>query len=166
MIKKLTRLLGNLVGRIREGHNNPSTTSDCHHYLDNHQAPQETVGFINTTVDYRQSIFAILPRAPMRIGWKQRLEKRLRDEKILGDSSDYSFMGERLIKPKHPSKIIQVIARGIMGNILHNGQDVFLATYISKRPEASSLTLPHSAQDLIDSLKLLEDSTDPEGELK
>lgn len=131
-------------------------------YLDNHPAPQETVGFINTIVDYRQSIFAILPRAPMRTGWQQRLEKRLREEKILSDDPDYPFMGESRTKPKHPSKIIQAIARGIMGTILHNGQDVFLATYISKRPEASGSTLPRSAQDFLNSLTRLEGNSEPE----
>ena len=131
-------------------------------YIDNKQVPQEVVGFINNVVDFRKSIFAILPHAPIRTGWQQKLEKRLREEKILNDTSDYSFMGDRQTKPKHASKIIQVIARGIMGTILHNGQDVFLATYMSARPEFSGMTLLHSAQDILDSLTLLERNSEPE----
>lgn len=126
-------------------------------YLTNRNNPKEMVEFIVNTVNFRQSIFAILPRATLRTGWQQKLEKRLRDDKILDEIGDYApILGRHRRTPKHASKIIQVIARGTMGTIFSDGQDVFLATYIANRPEAASLKLPHSAQNFLDSLARLE----------
>lgn len=123
------------------------------------------VEFIISTVNYRQSVFAILPRATLRIGWQQKLEKRLRDDKILDEISDYApIMGRHPRPPRHTSKIIQIIARGTMGTIFSDGQDVFLAAYIAKRPEATGLALPHSAQDFLDSLARLKDKDEPDSE--
>ena len=72
----------------------------------------------------------------------------------------------RPIKPKHTGKIIQLISRGIMGTISHDGQDVFLAMYLAKRPEASGLELTHKAQDFLNIMELLsrneETEDDPE----
>jgi len=126
-------------------------------YLSNRNNPKEIVEFIVNTVNFRQSIFAILPRATLRTGWQQKLEKRLRDGKILDEIGDYApVLGRHPSAPKHASKIIQVIARGTMGTIFSDGQDVFLATYIANRPEANGLKLPHSAQSFFDSLARLE----------
>lgn len=126
-------------------------------YLTSRDDPTEMVKLIINTVDFRKSVFAILPRATLRIGWQQKLEKRLRDGKILDEIGDYApILGRHPRAPKHASKIIQVIARGTMGTIFSDGQDVFLATYIANRPEATGLKLPHSAQDFLDSLARLE----------
>lgn len=129
-------------------------------YLDNNKTAKEVVEFIINTVSYRKSVFAIPPRAPLRTDWQRKLEKRLRENKILNDISDYAFIDYRHVKPKHPSKIIQIIARGTMGIIHRDGQDVFLALYLAKRPEASGLSLPHSAKDFLDSLDRLRDNDD------
>jgi len=126
-------------------------------YLSGQQKIKEFLESLNNTVNYRKSVFAILPRAPLRIGWQQKLEKRLKDEKILSDLDEYSFMGRRHIKPKHSSKIVQVIARGTMGTIFADGQDVFLAMYIAKRPEAASLKLNPSAESFLSSVTRLDD---------
>jgi len=125
-------------------------------YLNNHDKPQEVIESINTFVRFRQSVFAILPRAPLRTGWQIKLEKRLREDNVFVDVSYDPFSADRHIKPKHTSKIIQLIARGIMGTISHNGQDVFLAMYLANRPEVPSLELPHQAQDFLNCMKRLE----------
>ena len=125
-------------------------------YLKNHDKPQEMIETINTFMTFRQSVFAILPRATLRTGWQIKLERRLREDDVFLDVSYDPFATHRRIRPKHASKIIQLIARGIMGTISHNGQDVFLAMYLSSRPEVPSLELPHRAQDFLDTMRLLE----------
>jgi len=125
-------------------------------YLNNHDNPQEVIESINSFVRFRQSVFAILPRATLRTGWQIKLEKRLRDDNVLVDVSDYAFTADRRIKPTHSSKIIQIIARGTMGTIFHDGQDVFLAMYLANRPEVPGLELPHKAQDFLNTKELLE----------
>ena len=133
------------------------TAKDCwDQYLNKHDRPKEVIESINDFVKFRQSIFAILPRATLRTGWKIKLEKRLREDNVLVDVSYYPFTANRRIKPKHTSKIIRLIARGTMDMILHDGQDVFLAMYLANRPEIPSLELPHEAQDFLDSMKHLE----------
>lgn len=125
-------------------------------YLNDRDKPQEVIESINSFVRFRQSVFAILPRATLRTGWQIKLEKRLREDNVFVDVSYDPFTAGRRIRPKHTSKIIQLIARGIMGTISHNGQDVFLAMYLSNRPEVPSLELPHRAQDFLNAMKLLE----------
>ncbi|MBC8274130.1 MAG: hypothetical protein H8E40_04095 [Chloroflexi bacterium] len=125
-------------------------------YLNNHDKPKEVIENINSIVRFRQSVFAILPRATLRTGWQIKLEKRLREDNVLVDISDYPLTSDRRIKPEHTSKIIRLIARGTMGTILYDGQDVFLAMYLANRPEAHGSELPHAAQSLLDSMKLVE----------
>jgi hypothetical protein len=132
-------------------------------YLNRQQA-KEIIEFINQTVNYRESILGILPRAILRTGWQQKLERRLRDEKILIDVSDFRLTGQRLAKNKHISKIIKIIARGTMGTIFSDGQDIFMAMYIAKRPEATGLELSHSAQNFLDAHAHLEDMTESESD--
>jgi hypothetical protein len=125
-------------------------------YLNNHDKPQEVIESINSFVRFRQSVFAILPRAMLRTGWQIKLEKRLRKDNVFVDVSYDPFTADRHIKPKHTSKIIQLIARGTIGTIFHDGQDVFLAMYLANRPEVPSLELPHKAQDFLNSMKRFE----------
>jgi hypothetical protein len=125
-------------------------------YFEKHQDPKGLVQFIYTTISYRQSVFAILPRDTLRINWKIKLEERLRKEGILSDISDYAPLQPiHSVKPKHKSEIIQIIARGAMGTILLEPRDVFLALYIAERPEAQGLKLPRLAQNFLDSLEHL-----------
>ena len=99
-----------------------------------------------------------------------KLAERLRKENILQEIADYApvFGGlhGKPVKPKHASKIIQIIAQGTMGMIFSDGQDVFLAMYLAKRTEASSLELTHKAQNFIDSMKRFErhDETEDDSE--
>lgn len=129
-------------------------------YFNNHGKPKEAIDSINAFTKFRESVFAILPHAIIRTGWQLKLAGRLRKENILQEIADYAPVLGRLkgepVKPKHASKIIQKIAQGTMGMIFSDGQDVFLAMYLAKRPEASGLELTHKAQNFIDSMKLFD----------
>lgn len=125
-------------------------------YFNNHEKPKEVIESINAFAKFRESVFAILPRATLRIGWQRKLERRLHDDNIFLDESYDPFSIRQRIRPKHASKIIQLIARGIMGMISHDGQDVFLAMYLANRPEVPGLELPHKAQDFLNTMELLE----------
>ena len=129
-------------------------------YLSDHDEPKEVIQSIGTFVRYRESVFAILPRDTIRTGWQLKLAKRLREEGILRDSTDYAPILGRAARPKHPSGVIQAVARGTMGMILNNGQDAFLAMYLANRREAPGLELTHRAQDLLDTVELLKRSGD------
>jgi len=131
-------------------------------YFDKHDKPQEVIESISMFAKFRESVFAILPRATLRIGWQRKLEKRLHEDNVFREISYDPFTTGRKIRPKHASKIIQLIARGTMGMISHDGQDVFLAMYLANRPEIPSLELPHKAQNFLDSMKLLERNSQAE----
>ncbi|MBA7627699.1 hypothetical protein ES703_35166 [subsurface metagenome] len=135
-------------------------------YFDNHEKPKEVIESINAFAKFRESVFAILPRATLRIGWQRKLERRLHDDNVFLDESYDPFPIRRRIRPKHASKIIQLIARGIMGTISHDGQDVFLAMYLAKRPEVPGLELTHRAQDFLNTMELLRrnDETEDDSE--
>ena len=137
-------------------------------YIDNHDKPQERIEWINSTVIFRESVFAISPRDTIRTGWQLKLAGRLRKENILQEIADYApVFGNRVKpKPKHTSKIIQIIARGTMGMISNDGQDVFLAMYLANRPEVPKLELSHKAQSFLDCIKRLErnDETEDDSE--
>lgn len=127
------------------------------YYLANHEDAKSAIEVICAIVDYRLSVFAILPRDPLRTAWKQKLEQRLRVDGILDEDSHYDPFGERAIAARHPSKIIQILARGgSIGTIFHNPHDIFLALYIAECPETSELRLPRLAQEFLDSLQRLE----------
>lgn len=124
-------------------------------YLDKQPGAKEVLEYILSLLSYRQSVFAIFPRDSIRTSWKQNLERRLRADKIFHDSYDYEF-GTEEMKPKHASKIIEVIARGSLGMISSDPHDIFLAIYVGKHPEALGLKLPRGAEDFLYSLERLQ----------
>jgi len=131
-------------------------------YLNNHDKPEEVIESINSFTKYRESVFAILPRDTIRIGWQRKLVKRFREENILQEVTDYAPIFGKRTKPKHSSKIIQVMARGTMGMIFNDGQDVFLAMYLANRPEVHGLELTHRAQNFLNTMELLSRSGETE----
>ncbi len=139
-------------------------------YIGNSDKPQERIEYINSTVKFRESVFTISPRDTLRTGWQLKLAERLRKENILQEIADYApVFGNRVKpkpKPKHISKIIQIIARGTMGMLSYDGQDVFLAMYLANRPEAPDLELSHKAQSFLDSIKRLERNDQTEDDLE
>lgn len=135
-------------------------------YFKNHHDPKELIQYIYSTINYRRTVFAILPRDILRTSWKIKLEQRLQKDGILSEIADYApILRTHSVKPKHKSKIIQIISRGTMGTIFIEPDDVFLALYISKRSEAQGLTLPERARDFLDSIENKHHSIDVEDEL-
>jgi len=131
-------------------------------YFDNHNEPKGVIESISEFARFRESVFAIPPRATLRIGWQRKLEKRLHDENVFLDVSYDPFPTRQRVRPAHSSKIIQCIARGTLGMISHDGQDVFLAMYLAKRPEVPGLELTHRARAFLDTIELFEQNDETE----
>ena len=139
------------------------TAKQCwNNYFDNHEKPKEVIESISAFARFRESVFAILPRATLRIGWQRKLERRLHDDNVFLDVSYDPSSIRRRIRPRHSSKIIQCIARGTIGTIFHDGQDVFLAMYLAKRPEVPGLELTHRAQAFLDTIELFKQNDETE----
>ncbi len=92
--------------------------------------------FIHSVVEYRRSLFAILPRGLARTSWKQDLEHRLRDRGLMEDPFTRSY--ERHERgATHASPIIRALTRSRF--LFEEPTDVFMAAYLLARPEAASL---------------------------
>ena len=122
---------------------------------------QDVVKYITNILDYRRSLFTILPRDLARTAWTQDLERQLRDCKLLEDMFSSPRLHGEDAGPQHPSAIIRALTRG--GHIFDNPQDVFLVIYIMQRPEANELKLPQRAEFFADSLRREESGDVSEG---
>jgi hypothetical protein len=112
-------------------------------YFEQLQDREAGVKFIDSLVEYRRSLFAILPRDLARTSWKQHLESRLRECGLMEDVLTRRFGGgER--EPRHASAVIRALARSEF--LVEDPTDVFMAMYLANRPEAASLDLGRRAE--------------------
>jgi len=92
--------------------------------------------FLTSLLDYRTSLFSILPRDMARSAWVQDLTSRLVKLGLAEDSLRHRFHPEEV--QSHTSPIIRAIGRG--GSLLvEKPEDVFLVVYLMKRPESQGL---------------------------
>lgn len=107
--------------------------------------------FVEAVVEYRRSLFAILPRDLARTAWKQDLERRLRERGLLIEPFERRFL--RRDEPSvHPSPIIRALVRGGPMTV-EDPEGVFIAVYVAKRPEAAGLELKGKAKSFARSLE-------------
>jgi hypothetical protein len=114
-------------------------------YLSRVPNAADAVKFWLSTISYRRSLFAILPRDLRRTAWTQDLMHHLQQRGLADDLLGTRFYGAREETPKHRSIIIRVIARNAI--LFEKAADIFAATYLMKRPEADIADSPKSAQD-------------------
>ena len=109
------------------------------------QLPDREAGvkFIDSLVEYRRSLFAILPRDLARTSWKQHLESRLRERGLMEDVFTRRFGGGQR-EPRHASAVIRALARSEF--LFEDPTDIFMAIYLANRPEAASLDLGRRAE--------------------
>jgi hypothetical protein len=93
-------------------------------------------------VDYRRSMLAIFPHDVIRTRWMQDLEKGMRSRGLLDEYGNIAI--------QHTSEIIRAMSRW---HVARNAMDVFLVTYLMKRPEFTGLTLPRRSEFFADSLR-------------
>lgn len=115
--------------------------------------PQALLKLISTTANYRQSLFAILPRDLLRSAWRQDFQQRLRILGVLEDGPLPSRFGYRDDSPKHASRLIRVLVRGGEFSFFEDAQDVFLVGYLMERPEAAGIELPPRARNFAEALE-------------
>src|SRR5262249_49553981 len=78
---------------------------------------------------WTRPIFRTTPRDMVRTGWKQHLERLLRDRGLANDIWDRP----RSMSSSHSRPLIRAISGSPF--ILNNAADVFVAEYLLKRPE-------------------------------
>jgi hypothetical protein len=109
------------------------------------------VKFLISTISYRRSLFAILPRDLRRTAWTQDLMHRLRERGLSRDLFGSGSYGLREKGPQHPSALIRVLARqSILGE---NPADIFLASYLLSRPEAAGVEVARAVRDFRDRME-------------
>lgn len=100
----------------------------------------EVIKYFSAIFNYRDSVFKIMPQAGLRSNWKIDFENELRKKGFPVFPDDRSSF--RRDEPlKHKSALIRAVAK-MRGLMLSGGRDVFIATYLSDRPEANGVDLP------------------------
>lgn len=121
-------------------------------YLTTFKNPMEITTFISSVIDRRETVFGLMPRAIIRTSWQQALEQRLRQDNLLDDYFGYrSFSREGSARARHKSAIIRALIDGRM--MSDKAQDVFLAVYLSGRPEKEQAPFPNGATSFLESLR-------------
>jgi len=126
-------------------------------YLTRASHPQALSQFISAVVDYRRSLFAILPRDTARMAWKQDFIRHLEEQGWLQERAFRApFPGDDSGR-RHPSPLIRAVSRGADSS--WGAEDVFFVAYLMKRPEAAGLPLPQRTE-LFDRMIRREQSTE------
>lgn len=82
--------------------------------------------------DYRESMFAITPRSTIQTDWEQRVARKLRDHGVHLEMDYYSHRHGKKISKSQLPPLLQALS---YGGWFHHFHHVFLAIYVSKRPE-------------------------------
>lgn len=98
--------------------------------------PQKTQR-LQAFASWTRSIFRTTPRDMVRMGWKQHLQRLLRDRGLSAEMWDRP----RTVSTSHASPLIRAISRSPF--ILDNAADVFVAEYLLKRPELQGFRPPN-----------------------
>jgi hypothetical protein len=109
-------------------------------YLSTVDSPK-AINFIAALVRYRDTVYAITPRAVIRTNWDLRFKGKLREMDLMSNSFDGYLRNSRNDKNiKHPSPLIRIMARG--GDFLFvDARSIFVATYLRKHSGAADVDL-------------------------
>jgi len=111
------------------------------YYMDNVKDTLELSKFFKIIYDYSVSPYAFLTlmyqHSELRFEWKKELEQQLQDRGLLKDSHTYYSREEESLGSKHPSYIIRTVTR--RGLEFDSIEEIFLALYLMKRPEAKEI---------------------------
>lgn len=105
-------------------------------HFNNVAEPQRTQR-LQAFASWTRPILRTTPRDMVRIGWKQHLNRVLRDRGLSNDM----WSRPRTLSPNHSSPLIRAISRSPF--ILDNAADVFLAEYLLKRLELQGFKAPN-----------------------
>lgn len=114
----------------------------CQQYWDKYLSDanaSNVINFIVSLVNYRNSVFKIMPKAHLRTNWDIRLKQLLRERNLISDPFEERYL--KVEKPKHNSPVIRVLS--YYGDILSvPAIDVFFALYLSNHQMATGVTFP------------------------
>jgi hypothetical protein len=114
----------------------------------NRPKSKELIRIISSAISYRDSLFAISPRDPIRTRWHQRFEEELRTRGLLEEPFQ---VGVSKVS-KHPSPVIRAAVPNADFS-LYLWRDVFIATFLMHRPESRGVQWPRDATSFASSLR-------------
>jgi len=112
-------------------------------------------------IDYRDSLPGLTPRCTLRTSWKLDIHRRLSERGLTGWVQPPVLLGGRRPSPRHSSELINRITQSELPSV-DDPEDIFIAMYLSTRPEAAGLQLPRHAQRFADSMARLRKRPAPE----
>lgn len=114
----------------------------CQQYWDrylNDSNAGNIINFIVSLVEYRNSVFKIMPKAYLRTNWDMKLKQLLRERNLISDPFEKRYL--KIKKPKHKSPVIRALS--YYGDILSVPViDLFFALYLSNHKMATGITFP------------------------
>jgi len=120
----------------------PKLWQDCSSVWDNYLKEREDAKPLLEKLvrlqEYRKSKFQIFPRDNLRTNWELSLKHKLREMNVIDDMLGPSYT-RRLADKRHSSAFIRALCRGRYMHFL-SAAEVFILTYLLKRPEASGIT--------------------------
>ena len=84
----------------------------------------------------------------LRFQWHRGTRDYLASEGIV--TEDHGFGSRRRRSSGHKSALVRAYAS--RGDVLNNAEDIFLATYLFRRPEAGGIDIPHQVKSFQDAL--------------
>lgn len=114
-------------------------------YIEKHPNARAFIERVFAGADYRDSLFALTPRSTFRTQWTLDIHRLLSGRGLTGWVQARLFLGGNEPKPPHKSNLINVITRSEMP-MMDNPDDIFIALYLAKHPQAHGLKIPRRAQ--------------------
>jgi hypothetical protein len=108
-------------------------------YLTGVGDPSSEIFLLSTAMLVRQRTFMMPPYEGIRTTWKRRLENELYQEGLLSPSFSFGGFGPSA-RVSHPSPLLRSIVSNFPG-LTVEPIDVFIVTYLARRPEAEHLVL-------------------------
>ena len=139
-----------------EGRSFARTTKEVwNRFLDKHPNVEEFFHLISASIQHRHAMPGIYPRDLTRTGWMQDFRGRLRKRGLMSRTfpSFSGFLEPEL--PKHQSPVICAVGESEFS--FYDPRDVFLVTYLQKRPGAKGFELPEKSKSLARTLERWEE---------
>jgi len=91
----------------------------------------------------KEPLLGMSSRDMLRFRWERATRDYLAGQGIVTD--DFGYYGSRRRSAgRHPSPLVRVFAA--RGDVLNDAEDIFLAVYLYRRPEATGLKVPHEIE--------------------
>jgi len=102
---------------------------------------------------YRKKLFMLFPRDSLRTNWELQLNRELEEQGLVDSLFPPPLIPEEKSAIKHSSLLIRVLSRGSRILSIFGADEIFIALYLLKRPEARNIEYRNKDR-LLELLKL------------